>query len=96
MAIEQSERVEPTTLMEQANETASGMRVGVRAATFDIGGDRRAAVTVTLVVPDGHFNLVEGGVAATILLNPEEALGIAEWLREAFAAADSAAPPMYD
>ena len=87
--------MEPTTLLEKADDTASGMRVGVRAATFDVGGERRAAVTVTLVVPDGHFNVVEGGVAATILLNPDEAIGVAEWLREAFGAADSAAPPMY-
>jgi hypothetical protein len=87
--------MEPTTLLEKADETASGMRVRVRATTFEVGGGRRAAVTVTLVVPDGHFNVVEGGVAATILLNPDEAIGIAGWLREAFEAADSAAPPMY-
>lgn len=81
--------------MEKFDGTMSGMRVGVRAATFDVGGEQRSAVTLTVVVPDGHFNAVDGGVAATVLLNPDEAAGIAEWLRDAFLAADSAAPSMY-
>jgi hypothetical protein len=57
--------------------------------------ERPLAVTLSVVVPDGHFNAVDGRVAATLLLNPDEAVGIAEWLREAFRAADEAAPPMY-
>ncbi|TDT15406.1 hypothetical protein BDK89_0976 [Ilumatobacter fluminis] len=81
--------------MDKTDDTMSGMRVGVRAATFGVGGEQRSAVMLTVVVSDGHFNVVDGGVAATVLLNPDEAAGIAEWLREAVRAADSAAPPMY-
>jgi hypothetical protein len=49
-------------------------------------------------VPEGFFHVVpqdQSGVA-TILLNPNEARGIAAWLDEAAQAADRVGPPLYE
>lgn len=87
--------MESMTLWERSGEVASGMRAAVRAATFSVGDETRSAVTVTVVVPADFFTAADGGVAATVLLNPDEAVLVADWLREAFATAEAAAPPMY-
>ena len=51
-------------------EVASGMRVGVRAAGFQVGGDGRSAVTLSIAVPDSFAQPADGGTSATILLTP--------------------------
>lgn len=88
---------EPETVWEQApDEVASGMRVGVRAAVFQVGGDSRSAVTLSIAVPDSFAQPANGGTSATILLNPDEARALRIWLEDAAAKALKAAPPMYD
>jgi hypothetical protein len=78
------------------DEVASGMLVGIRSAVFSIGGSDRSAVTLSISVPDAFVEKFEGGASATILLNPDEAQGLASRLGEAAAAAFGAAPPMYE
>jgi hypothetical protein len=54
-------------------------------------------VTLTIELPEGfHNELPEDGRAATILLNPDEAEGLCEWLEDAARAALNAAPPLYE
>jgi hypothetical protein len=73
------------------------MRVDVRGAIFQIGGVDRSAVTVTVGVPDAyHDPLPQGGCAATLLLNPDEAQRLSVWLQEAATAALDTAPPLYE
>jgi hypothetical protein len=92
-----TEPTEPQTVWERpVDQVASGMRVGVRGAVFSIGGSERSAVTISISVPDAFMETTESGTSATILLNPDEAQGLASWLREAAATALGAAPPMYE
>jgi hypothetical protein len=80
---------QPRTVWERpADEVASGGRVLLRGAVFQIGGQQRSGVVLTI----GG----EGQDSATVLLNPDEAQGLAVWLREAADAALATAPPMYD
>jgi hypothetical protein len=73
------------------------MRIMVRAAAYTISAGARGAVTVTVAVPEGYSApLDSGGASATILLDPEEALGLREWLREASEAASSVGPGLYE
>jgi hypothetical protein len=88
--------MEPKTVYEKADETASGGRIGVRAALFSVGGSPRGGVTLTVHVPaEFAKSFADGSVSATLMLNPDEGLGIGEWLREAFRAVDHLGPPMF-
>ena len=90
------EAAPPITVWERpADEVSSGMRVGVRAAVFQISGSDRSAVTLSIQVPGEFSQPIDGRTSATLLLSPDEALGLAAWLREAAAAATESAPPMY-
>jgi hypothetical protein len=62
------------------------------------GDQMCGAVTLTIRVPQDFFNTVpqDGSGVATILLNPNEARGIAAWLNEAAQAADRVGPPLYE
>jgi hypothetical protein len=88
--------MEPETRYEKSDQTLSGSRVGVRAALFSVDGKPHGGVTLTVRVP-GDFAQTgtDGGVSATLLLNPDEGLAIADWLREAFHAVDREGPPLY-
>lgn len=89
--------MEAQTLFEKADATLSGSRIGVRAARFTVGGKPRGGVVLTLRVPGALAQtLPDGSVASSLTLNPDEGLGIAEWLREAFRAADPVGPALYD
>ena len=58
---------------EQDGVLAGGGAV-VRAAAFGVGGQVRGGVTLTLQVPDGAWQPLDGGGAsATLLLGPDEA-----------------------
>lgn len=62
------------------------------------GDQMCGAVTLTIRVPESLFQVVQqnqSGVA-TILLNPDEARGIAAWLDEAAQAAERVGPPLYE
>jgi hypothetical protein len=89
--------MERRTIWEQSDQVGSGMRLQVTAAAFSVGGQPRGAVTVTVEVPEGYADVLDGGgLLATILLDPEEALGLREWLREAAEAASAVGPGLYE
>jgi len=88
----------PQTVWEDADGVLSGAMASVRGAAMPRGGQMCGAVTLTIRVPEGFFEVVQqdqSGVA-TILLNPDEARGIAAWLDEAAQAADRVGPPLYE
>ncbi|MGK5737850.1 hypothetical protein [Micromonospora sp. URMC 103] len=88
---------QPQTVWEDADGVLSGSTASVRAAAMPRGDQMCGAVTLTVRVPEGFFKVVQqdqSGVA-TILLNPNEARGIAAWLDEAAQAADRVGPPLY-
>lgn len=89
-------RMEIESIYENASETASGQRIGVQAARIPAGGEYRGGILVTIKVPGPHTHTDrDGSVTATITLNPGEGLVIADWLREAFHAADRVGPELY-
>jgi hypothetical protein len=60
-----------------------------------VGDSERSAVSLTLRVPDGFFNVIEGGgVSATLLITPNEARGFAARLDAVAEAADAAGSPL--
>ena len=89
---------EPQTVWEDSDGVLSGSMATVRAAAMPRGDQMCGAVTLTIRVPQDFFNIVEqdGSRAATILLNPDEARGIAAWLDDAAQAADRVGPPLYE
>jgi hypothetical protein len=86
--------MEPRTVWHEQDGVQSGGGGVVRAAAFAIAGSERGAVTFTVQAPSWE-QLEGGGVAATLLLNPDEARGFAAWLDAAAAAADAIGPPLY-
>lgn len=86
---------EPRTVWERsADGLASGMRLAVRGTGLRIGEDWKGGVMLTVRVPAGwHAGLPDGGEAATLLLDPAEARGLATWLQEAADAAEADGPP---
>ena len=89
--------VEPRTLSEQSEEVASGSRIAVRAAAFSVASALRGAVSLTVRVPAelGHVKPEDGSVVGTVLLDPVEARGLAEWLRDAAEQAETVGPGLY-
>lgn len=89
--------MEPRTLWEQNDEVASGSRIGVRAAAFAVGAVTKGGVTLTTRVP-GEFGWVhaeDGSIVGTLLLDPIEARGLAELLRQAADEAEKVGPGLY-
>jgi hypothetical protein len=88
--------MESQTLSETTDQTASGSRLTVRAATFSIGGAQRGGVTLTIRVP-GEFGHVLGdrSLVATLLLDPDEATGLGQLLHEAAERAAAIGPGLY-
>jgi hypothetical protein len=89
---------QPQTVWEDSDGVLSGSMASVRAAAMSRGGQICGAVTLTIRVPEDFFKIVQqdGSGVATILLNPDEARGIAAWLDEAAQAADRVGPPLYE
>lgn len=89
---------QPQTVWEDADGVLSGSTASVRAAAMPLGDQMCGAVTLTIRVPEGFFEVVQqdGSGVATILLNPNEARGIAVWLDEAAQAAARVGPPLYE
>jgi hypothetical protein len=89
---------QPQTVYEESDGVLSGGMAAVRAAAMPRGDQMCGAVTLTIRVPNDFFNVVQedGSGVATILLNPNEARGIAVWLDEAAQAADRVGPPLYE
>jgi len=87
---------EPRTVWQERDGVQSGGGAVVRAAAFRVGEIDRGGVTVTLQLPANFWATLGGGGAnATLLLNPDEARGIAAWLDAAADTADQAGPPLY-
>jgi len=89
---------QPQTVWEDSDGVLSGSMATVRAAAMPRGNQMCGAVTLTIRVPQDFFQIMQqdGSGVATILLNPDEARGIAAWLDEAALAADRAGPPLYE
>jgi hypothetical protein len=88
--------VEPQISWEKSDRLLSGSTLAVRAVGLPDEGQLRSAVAVSLYVPAGATQVAEDGSATvTLLLGPEEALGISAWLREAYQAAETLGPPLY-
>ncbi len=88
--------MEPVTVWQEQDGVLSGGAGMIRAASFPSGDLLCGAVTLTVRVPDGFWQQIDGGGAsATLMLNPDEARGFAAWLAEAAAAADAVGPPLF-
>jgi hypothetical protein len=89
---------QPQTVWEDSDGVLSGSTASVRAAAMPRGGQMCGAVTLSIRVPEDFFQILQpdGSGVATILLNPDEARGIASWLDEAARAADHVGPPLYE
>ena len=89
---------QPQTVWEDSDGVLSGSMAVVRGAAMPRGDQMCGAVMLTVRVPEGFFQVVQqdASYAATILLNPNEARGIAAWLDEAAQAADRVGPPLYE
>jgi hypothetical protein len=88
--------MEPRTLWERADQVASGSRIAVRAASFTVANVRRGGVTLTMRVPGESAQILpDQTVIATLLLDPTEAVGLADLLREASEEAYRAGPGLY-
>jgi hypothetical protein len=89
--------MEPRTLWERNDEVASGSRVGVKAAAFEVGAIVRGGVTLTTRVPSefGQMHQQDGSVIGTLLLDPTEARGLAQLLQEAADEAEKVGPGLY-
>lgn len=88
--------MEPRTIWQDEDGVQSGGGATVRAAAFPVGGLERGGVTLSVQVPAGFWQAMEGGgMAATLLLNPDEARGFSAWLERAAYEADAAGPPLY-
>ena len=64
------------------------------------GNETRGAVAVTFRVPGNSFNAYDAAddgaaILVTMLVNPDEARGMAQWLQKAADAADEAGPPVF-
>lgn len=89
--------MELRTLSEVNDEVASGSRIGVRAAAFSIGDGTRGGVVLTTRVPSdfGHIHPEDASVVGSLVLDPSEARGLSELLREAAEAAEKVGPGLY-
>jgi hypothetical protein len=88
--------MEPRTVWQEQDGVQSGGGAVVRAAAFSVREADRGGVTLTVQVPQTFWASLDGGGAtATLVLNPDEARGIAGWLDAAADAADETGPPLY-
>jgi hypothetical protein len=62
------------------------------------GSQTCGAVVLTVRVPADFFKVIDtdGSGTASLLLNPDEAAGLAGWLQQAATSAEAAGPPLYD
>lgn len=88
----------PQIIWEESEGLLSGSVVRVRGAAMGRANQICGAVSLTVRVPEHFFEVVQedGSGVATLMLNPEEARGIAAWLDEAAHEADQVGPPLYD
>jgi hypothetical protein len=71
--------------------------LAVRGVGLPEDAELRGAVAITVHLPAGSAQVAEdGAVTATVLLGPDEALGVVAWIREASEAARTVGPPLFD
>src|SRR5437763_3678874 len=90
----------PRTLWENSDIMLAGSSAQVRGAAMPWGTETRGAVALTFRVPGNSLNAFAASddgaaVPVTMLVNPDEARGLAVWLGEAADAADGAGPPVF-
>src|SRR5205085_2378051 len=90
----------PRTLCENSDIMLAGSSAQVRGAAMPWGTETRGAVALTFRVPGNSFNAFDvsddgAAVLVTMLVNPDEARGLATWLGEAADAADGVGPPVF-
>ena len=72
------------------------MRIMIRSTAFSSGSGWRGGVTLTVAVPDGFAETIRGGGStATLLLDPDEARDLAQWLVESADGAGAAGPGLW-
>jgi hypothetical protein len=68
----------------------------VRGAGLPDGDELRSVVSITVnLSPEALQVASDGSATATILVGPQEALGIGAWLRQAAQAAEQVGPPLF-
>jgi len=88
--------VEPQIAWEKSDRLLAGSTLAIRSVGLPHEGELRAAVAFSLYVPPGSTQVADDGSATvTVLLGPEEALGVSAWLRQASQAAEVIGPPLY-
>jgi hypothetical protein len=87
-----------SVVWEKSDGLLGGGAVAVRGVALSHSDDVRTAVALSVRVPAGAFQIEEddGSITATVLLGPDEALGIGAWLRDASQAAKPLGAPLYD
>jgi hypothetical protein len=86
----------PQIVWEQSDRLLSGSMLAVRGVGLPEGDELRSVVSMTFTIGSEAFQVAEDGSAtATILVGPQEALGISAWLRQASTAADQVGPPLF-
>ena len=87
---------EPKIIWERSDRLMSGATVAVRGVGLPQDDEVRSAVAITLQVDATSCQVSDDGtVTATLLVAPDEALGVSRWLREAAQSLDDVGPPLF-
>jgi hypothetical protein len=86
---------QPRIVWEKSDRLLSGTILAIRAVALPEQDEEHGAVAVTAHVPPGSVRVEDDGAGTvTLLLGPEEALGLSAWLREASQSAETVGPPL--
>jgi hypothetical protein len=86
----------PQIVWEQSDRLLSGATLAIRGVGLPEEDELRSVVSITFHVSAESVQVdADGSATATILVGPQEALGISAWLRQASVAADTVGPPLY-
>jgi hypothetical protein len=86
----------PQIVWGKSDRLLSGGVIAVRGAVLPDGDELRSVVSITVHLgPEALRVAADGSATATILVGPQEALGIGAWLRQAAEAAEQAGPPLF-
>jgi hypothetical protein len=87
---------ETKIVWEQSDRLLSGATVAVRAVALPEEDQTRAAIAVTLQLDATQCQVsADGTVTATLLIAPDEALGVSGWLRDASVSVRDL-PPLFE
>ncbi len=87
---------ETKIVWEQSDRLLSGATVAIRAVALPEDDTTRGAVALTLQLDATQCQVADNGtVTATLLIAPDEALGVSRWLRDASQSV-SDLPPLFE